>query len=88
MAKDSLEKIRAKIDAIDDQIIDLLAERFQSVSQVAEWKKKQGTMVYQPEREEAILKRILERGVKLGLNPLLLQALFMQIFAVSKREQR
>ena len=88
MVKNPLEKIRTKIDAIDDQIIDLLGERFQWVEQVAELKKKQGTMVYQPGREEVILKRILERGVKLGLNPLLLQALFIQIFAVSKREQR
>jgi len=88
MEKDPLIKIRAKIDDIDDQIIDLLGERFECVSQVAKMKKKQHTTVYQPEREEIVLKRVLDRGARLGLNPLLLQALFMQIFAVSKREQR
>lgn len=88
MEKDPLAKIRIKIDAIDDQIVDLLGKRFECVLQVAELKKKQGTTVYRPGREEAILKRVLERGVKLGLNPLLLQALFIQIFAVSRREQR
>lgn len=87
MDKSELEILRDKIDKIDDQIVDLLAERFSLVSRVKEVKKAGKIAVYHPTREREILERIEKRGDKLGLNKLLLNALFLQIFAVSKRNQ-
>jgi chorismate mutase len=83
-----IDQLRGKIDALDDQIVDLLGERFHLTGEVGELKKKEGEAVYQSGREDAILKRVVARGKKLGLDGLLLQALFLQIFAVSKRKQR
>ena len=88
MNEDALQQFRVRIDAIDDQIVDLLSERFQVVSEVAEFKKQKGLKIYHSGREQDILKRVSGKGKKLGLNTLLLEALFMQIFSVSKREQR
>lgn len=83
----SLEELREKIDALDDQIVDLLGERFRLILEVSNLKKEQNLEVYQSSREQEILVRVLERGKQYDLNPLLLQALFLQIFAVSKRNQ-
>lgn len=87
MNKSELEILRAKIDKIDDEIVDLLGERFSLVERVKEVKRIGKIAVYHPTREQEILKRIEKRGEKLGLNKLLLNALFLQIFAVSKRNQ-
>ncbi len=82
-----LDDLRRKIDHVDDKIVDLLAERFKLISELSTVKKGNGLSPFQVERENAILKRVVERGGQNGLNRLLLQALFLQIFAVSKREQ-
>lgn len=87
-SKDSLEQIRQRIDRLDDQIVDLLGERFELIAGIAELKKKSGGTVYQPKREEEILNRVVARGKALGLDGLLLQAIFLQVFAVSRRKQR
>jgi len=84
---DELNKLRDQIDELDNQIVDLLGERFELVQQVGELKKGSGAQVYQSGREYEIIERVVERGVALGLNPLLLQALFLQIFAVSRKSQ-
>ncbi len=87
MAENLLDELRSKIDSTDDRIVDLLGERFRLISQVSELKKREGIDVYHRGREQDILKRVVEKGTSLGLNELLLEALFMQIFAVSRRDQ-
>ncbi len=53
-----LDDIRKKIDHIDQQLLDLLAERADLVHEVGEIKKKEGLQIYAPEREDALLKRL------------------------------
>jgi chorismate mutase-like protein len=53
-----LDKLRERLDAIDTQIITLLAERAQVVSTVAEVKRQHNIPVYIPEREAAIVTRL------------------------------
>lgn len=84
----SLDQLRDQIDRVDDQIIDLLAQRFYLISQVGELKKELKLEAYQGGRETAILNRVVQKGGTLGLDRLLLQALFLQIFAVSRRNQK
>jgi len=50
-----LSKLRDKIDAVDQQIIDLLAERLGLVGEVGEVKTEHGLPIYVPEREAAML---------------------------------
>ena len=60
MAAD-LSEIRARIDAIDPQIRELLMKRLDCGGDVAQAKLKAGeTTIYRPDREEAILKRMGE----------------------------
>jgi chorismate mutase/prephenate dehydrogenase len=50
-----LSKLRDKIDAVDKQLIDLLAERLRLVGEVGEVKTKHGLPIYVPEREASML---------------------------------
>jgi chorismate mutase/prephenate dehydrogenase len=60
-----LSKLRDKIDAVDQKIIDLLAERLKLVGEVGEVKTIHGLPIYVPEREAAMLaKRRAEAELK------------------------
>lgn len=62
----ALDKIRVGIDAVDDQIHDLLMRRAAFVTEVAETKRlPDGTLpkgAYRPAREAAIMRRLLSRN--------------------------
>ncbi len=53
-----IEKIREKIDSIDNQLIKLFAERMQIVGEIAEVKKESKTPVFNREREREIVNRL------------------------------
>lgn len=53
-----LESIRPKIDFIDDQIIDLLTQRFDLVQDVKAYKKKHQIPVLDASREQLILSKL------------------------------
>jgi chorismate mutase/prephenate dehydratase len=55
----SLEQLRSAIDGVDDRILDLLRERADLVGQVGQLKEKSGEPYYAPEREEALLRRLV-----------------------------
>lgn len=62
---DKLLKIRDSIDAIDDQILDLLSQRAECAERVAETKREAGDenlWFYRPEREAQILARMSENN--------------------------
>jgi chorismate mutase / prephenate dehydratase len=58
----NLDDIRKHIDEIDGQLLDLLSGRADLVHQVGEVKKRDGLQIYAPEREEALLRRLIERN--------------------------
>jgi chorismate mutase/prephenate dehydratase len=57
----SLDEIRKKIDALDNQIHDLLMERADLIIGVTEEKKKNNIPVVQPAREAVMIRRLLAR---------------------------
>lgn len=54
----TLEEVRAKIDAIDRELLRLLNERAGCVNIVGEIKHREGLEIYAPEREEQLLRRL------------------------------
>lgn len=58
----NLPDIRRKIDEIDSQLLDLLSARADLVHQVGEVKKRDGLQIYAPEREEALLRSLVEKN--------------------------
>lgn len=57
-----LPSVRTRIDSVDEQLLSLLAERAELVARVAEAKREGGLATVDPERENAVLSRLLERG--------------------------
>lgn len=57
-----LNDIRKRIDEIDDQLLDLLNQRAECVHVVGEIKKKENLQIYAPEREESLLRKLIEKN--------------------------
>ena len=55
----TLESLRASIDGVDGRILELLRERAELVDQVGKIKEQSGASYYAPEREEALLQRLV-----------------------------
>ncbi len=66
---EALRPLRAKIDVIDDQIIDLLAQRMDAVRKVGAIKARENLDLVQSDRVVEVRERCAERGAKKGLNP-------------------
>jgi len=88
MAKDtnttegSLHELRRRIDELDQNIVELLNERAQVVVAVGKAKQADGTPIYAPDREHAVLKRVAE----LNHGPLpqrTLQAIYRELMSGS-----
>ena len=56
-----LDGLRSQIDAIDDNIVKLLLERFAVVENVAEYKKARCLEIFQQAREVEVLKKISDK---------------------------
>lgn len=78
-----LESFRKKIDTLDDQLIQLLNQRMDVVKEVGEFKRKSNTTIYKPDREKAILQRLIRNNNGL-LTPSAIEAILLEIFAVSR----
>lgn len=57
-----LDDIRKKIDDLDSKLLELLNNRADLVHKVGEIKKKGGIEIYAPEREESLLKGLIEKS--------------------------
>ncbi len=79
----TLEELRKGIDQIDDELLKLLNKRMQFVQEVGRLKQNDGSSIYRPEREREILER-LNRQNDGALTPEAIEAIFMEIFAVSR----
>jgi chorismate mutase / prephenate dehydratase len=77
-----LDKLRNKINAFDDSILDALNQRTQIVLKIAEIKKKSSSSFYVPHREQQIYQRL----VKLNKGPFTneaVKAVFREIMSAS-----
>lgn len=68
-----LNYLREQIDAVDKQMLDLLAQRLHLVEQVGEVKSAHGLPIYDPEREAAMLASRRTEAEKKGVPPSLIE---------------
>ncbi len=61
-----LDDIRHQIDSVDDQLLRLLNQRAELVHQVGKIKKKEELEYYAPEREDALLQKVVRRNAEAG----------------------
>lgn len=74
-----LADLRRLIDGIDDQLLDLLAERIAVAERVAAHKQETGIAVRLPDRIEAVKARCADRGAARGLDPVYVRDIWGRI---------
>jgi chorismate mutase len=82
-----IEEWRRRIDAIDDQLVRLLNSRSACVVEIGRIKRALGVPVYSPEREEALLERVMRENTG-PLDRAAVQRLFERIIDESRRLER
>lgn len=75
------------MDAIDESLVELLAQRMALSRQMGELKRSHDLMVLQPERYDAILSTLTASASAKGLDPTFLRKLFELIHAESIAQQ-
>ncbi len=68
-----LNELRDQIDAVDKQMVELLARRLELVEKVGEVKSQHGLPIYAPDREAAMLASRREEAEKKGVPPQLIE---------------
>ncbi|MEZ4908725.1 MAG: bifunctional 3-deoxy-7-phosphoheptulonate synthase/chorismate mutase type II [Saprospiraceae bacterium] len=74
-----LSLLRAEIDTLDMKIIDILYDRMQIVKDIGKVKKEQNVAVFQKERFNDILLKLIEYGNKMGLSRELINTIMKAI---------
>ncbi|AXH08667.1 chorismate mutase / prephenate dehydratase [Malaciobacter halophilus] len=83
MSEKGLQELRAKLDKLDNELLDIINKRMDIVHEVGVLKSNSGGSIYRPERERAIIDRLdkLNTG---KLNRRAIEALFLEVFAISR----
>jgi chorismate mutase/prephenate dehydratase len=86
----TLQELRAKLDEIDNKLLDLYNERLEYVHMVGELKNKTNAPIYRPEREKEILDRLkkINKEKNGRLSDEAIDALFLELIAVSRSYER
>ncbi len=71
----TLDEVRSEIDAIDDEIIELMADRNGFIKQAAHFKESVEE-VKAPDRIDYVLERVRHKALTLGLNPHLVSRIY------------
>ncbi len=81
-----MDETRQRIDAMDDQILELLARRLELAKGLGRAKRDKGIPIYDPHREKDILARLLGRNAD-RLAPGAVKAIWREIFSSSRQAQ-
>jgi chorismate mutase/prephenate dehydrogenase len=83
-AKPALEHLRVQIDSIDQQLVDLLAQRLQVVQQVTKVKQQHDLPTFHPAREENLISARRAQAAQAGLDPDYVEDLFRTVLRHSR----
>lgn len=85
---DDIPRIRERIDEIDQEIVQLLKNRYENAKYLGRIKSRRGFEYRDPEREKIIQKKIERTATTLGLDPKLVRPVFEQIFSLAIQAQK
>ncbi len=82
-----LERLRRDIDALDEQVVGLLAQRHACVQEVVSLKTAHSLPIYHPAREEDLISQRRAQAQKAGLDPDHIEELYRSILRQSRVRQ-
>jgi len=74
---DNIQEIRDAIDAIDQEILQLFAQRHEYVKEIVKFKRGDEEGIIAQERKELVLQQRKEWAEEMGLDPELMEKVFM-----------
>ena len=74
----TLEELRTEVDKLDDQIVDLIAERNRYIHQASKFKQSVEE-IKADERIEAVINRVRHRALTAGLSPNMITELYRKM---------
>ena len=84
---DDLQNLRAEIDQLDDQLMNLLSKRLRICREIGQYKKEHNLTVLQSNRYSEILDKRGKQGVQYGLSAESVANIFEEIHQESVRQQ-
>jgi chorismate mutase len=82
-----LESLRVRIEALDDRLIEMLADRVGLARQVGAAKQRAGLPTLDPRREAAVVRRAGERARAAGLGDEDVRYIFWHVIGLCRRAQ-
>nr|WP_267164139.1 chorismate mutase [Halovenus salina] len=84
----SLEELRAEIRSIDQELVELIAQRTYVADTIAEVKAQQGLPTVDEQQEQAVMDRAGENAERFDVDANLVKATFRLLIELNKVEQR
>ncbi len=84
---DSLNELRAQIDKLDDQLLELLVRRMRVSRDIGQYKKEHDMPILQAQRYEELLARRAAQAVELGMDREFMRTVMQAIHEESVRQQ-
>lgn len=88
LADEELRLLRSQIDRVDEQILQMLAERLAVSKKIASVKERGNMAVFQPKRWDWVLQQRMELASQMGLDAEFVKELFEKIHTESVRTQQ
>lgn len=82
-----IDKIRQKINVLDNELLDVLSKRMDLIEELAQHKKENNVQILQPKRWESILQKALKEAAEKGLSELFVRNIFTEIHIESIKLQ-
>lgn len=87
-APEHIGMLRSQIDMLDDNIMELLAERMEISAELGRYKAENDIPIFQPERWQKVLEGVSKQASELGLDPSGVREIFKIIHQMSIDKQR
>lgn len=84
----SLAELRAEIESVDQELVELIAQRTYIADSIARVKAEQGLPTTDEEQEERVMERAGENAERFELDSNLVKAVFRVLIELNKAEQR
>ena len=84
---ENLTELRARIDKIDDELLELLARRMRVSQDIGQYKKEHDMPVLQAQRYEELLARRAAQAVEIGMDREFMRTVLQAIHEESIRQQ-
>lgn len=81
--KENIDELRARIDEIDGDLLDLLSSRMKVADEIGRYKKENNITILQPNRWDKILEKVYVKGEEKGLDNEFLEKVFKAIHQAS-----